>query len=92
MTRTTTIETGVETRAGAIVTLLTELHSDTRGTVYEIGSLARVLEADGDRLTLLVDHTRGEDVLTCSRSHVAQHRRAIASRRRVLSQTFRVAA
>ncbi len=70
-----------DTTAGEIVYLLAELRSDERGPVHEIGSRARVLGTDGDRLTLAVDHGSGEDVVTCSRGLVARRRRSPASRR-----------
>ena len=82
-----------ETGAGEVVYLLAELQSDERGgPVHEIGSLARVLDIDGDRLTLAVAHCRGEDVVTCSRGLVARHRRSLAARRHRLRADLRPAA
>ena len=56
-----------------MVYLLAELRSAEQGPVHEIGSRARVLEADGDRLTLAVGYGRFESVVTCSRALVARH-------------------
>ena len=70
-----------DTTAGEVVYLLAELRSDERGPVHEIGSRARVLDADGDRLTLAVDRGRHEDVVTCSRGLVARRRRSFAPSR-----------
>ena len=56
------------TAGGEVVYLLAELRSAEQGPVYEIGSRARVLEADGDRLTLAVGYGRFESVVTCSRA------------------------
>jgi hypothetical protein len=69
------------TNGGEVVYLLSELRSDERGPVHEIGSRARVVRADGDRLTLAVGSGRSEDVVTCSRGLVAARRRSLASRR-----------
>lgn len=68
------------TDGGEVVYLLAELRPDEQGPVHEIGSRARVLEADGDRLTLAVGYGRLESVVTCSRGLVAR-RRAFSSRR-----------
>ena len=65
---------------GEVVYLLAELRSDEQGPVHEIGSRARVLGADGDRLTLAVGHGRFESIVTCSRGLVAGRRRSLASR------------
>jgi hypothetical protein len=81
-----------EASAGDVVYLLTELRSDERGPVHEIGSLARVLGADGDRLTLAVDDGRQESIVNCSRGLVARHRRSLASRRHSLGTHARAAA
>ena len=70
-----------DTTAGEVVYLLAEIRADERGPVHEIGSRARVIDADGDRLTLAVDHGRHEDVVTCSRGLVARRRRPFASSR-----------
>ena len=64
-----------------VVYLLTELRSAERGPVFEIGSRARVLGADGDRLTLAVAYGNGENVVTCPRSLVARRRRPAPVRR-----------
>ncbi len=69
------------TVAGEVVYLLAELRSSGPGPVHEIGSRARVLEADGDRLTLAVGYGRFESVVTCSRAQVARRRRSLATRR-----------
>ncbi len=68
------------TAGGEVVYLLAELRSAEQGPVYEIGSRARVLEADGDRLTLAVGYGRLESVVTCSRGLVARQRRALSPR------------
>ena len=60
---------------GDVVFLLAELRSDERGPVHEIGSRARVLAADGDRLTLAVACGTSEDVVTCPRDFVERRRR-----------------
>jgi hypothetical protein len=73
---------GSDTTTGEVVYLLAELRSDERGPVYEIGSRALVLGADGDRLTLAVSHGSSEDVVTCPRSLVGSRRRSLPSRRR----------
>lgn len=73
--------TGETTRGGEVVYLLAELRSGELGPVHEIGSRARVLEADGDRLTLAVGHGRFEGIVTCSRGLVAGRRQSLASRR-----------
>jgi len=70
------------TARGEVVYLLAELQSAELGPVHEIGSRARVLRADGDRLTLAVGRGRVEDVVTCPRGLVTQHRRPLPSRRR----------
>ncbi|WP_411277751.1 hypothetical protein [Gaiella sp.] len=69
------------TVGGEVVYLLAELQSAEQGPVHEIGSRARVLEADGDRLTLAVGYGRFEGIVTCSRTLVARQRRSISSRR-----------
>lgn len=68
------------TTGGEVVYLLAELRSDEQGPVHEIGSRARVLEADGDRLTLAVGSGRFESVVTCSRAVVTRQRRALSRR------------
>ena len=89
-----TSHTGVErdTSTGDTVYLLAELQSDERGPVHEIGSLARVLDTNGDRLTLAIGHGRRESIVTCARGLVARHRRSLASRRHVLGTYARAAA
>ena len=69
------------TTTGEVVYLLAELQSDESGPVHEIGSRARVLGADGDRLTLAVGYGRVEDIVTCPRGLVAERGRPLASRR-----------
>ncbi len=81
-----------DTTTGEVVYLLAELRSDERGPVHEIGSRARVLHAEGDRLTLAVAGGSNEDVVTCPRNRVARHRRSLASRRRFLGTDFSPAA
>jgi hypothetical protein len=66
---------------GEVVYLLAELRSGELGPVHEIGSRARVLDAEGDRLTLAVGRGSGEDVVACPRGLVARRRRSLASRR-----------
>jgi hypothetical protein len=73
-----------DTAAGQVVYLLAELGSGGAGAVHEIGARARVLDADGDRLILAIDCGDREDVVTCRRGLVAQARRSLRSRRRVL--------
>ncbi len=72
------------TTTGEVVYLLAEFRSEKRGPVHEIGSRARVLDCDGDRLTLAVACGSGEDIVTCARGLVARQRRSLASRRRFL--------
>ena len=69
------------TAGGEVVYLLAELRSAEQGPVHEIGSRARVLDVDGDRLTLAVGYGRFESIVTCSRALVARRRRSLASRR-----------
>jgi hypothetical protein len=69
------------TVGGEVVYLLAELRSDEQGPVHEIGSRARVLDVDGDRLTLAVGYGRVESIVTCSHALVARQRRSLASRR-----------
>ncbi len=59
------------------MTLLVELRSGERGAVHEIGTRARVLEVEDDRLTLLVAGGRSDDVVTCRRGFVAHKRRPL---------------
>ena len=66
---------------GDVVYLLTELRSHALGPVYEIGSRARVLESDDDKLTLAVGYGRFENVVTCSHAQVSRQRRSLAARR-----------
>jgi len=67
--------------AGEVVYLLAEIRSGARGPVHEIGSRARVLGADRERLTLAVVHGNSEDVVICSRELVTRRRRSPAARR-----------
>ena len=74
-----------DTAGGDVVYLLAELRSNERGPVHEIGSRARVLGADGDRLTLAVACGKREDVVTCPRGFVERRRRphpSFSTRRR----------
>ena len=75
------MEDNADTAPGEVVYLLAELRSGHEGPVHEIGSRARVLESDGERLTLAVGHGRDEDVVTCPRSLVARSRRTTTARR-----------
>jgi hypothetical protein len=70
-----------EATTGEVVYLLAELRSEKQGPVHEIGSRARVLGADGDRLTLAVCRGSAEEVVTCPRGFVARRPRSLASRR-----------
>ena len=79
------------TTGGEVVYLLAELQSNASGPVHEIGSQARVVGADGDRLTLAVAHGRVEDVVTCPRTLVARRRRSLASRRILRTGTWSAA-
>ena len=79
------------TARGEVVYLLAELRSDEQGPVHEIGSRARVLGADGDRLTLAVGHGRFEGIVTCSRALVARQRRSLTSRRTLRADRWSVA-
>ena len=81
-----------DTAAGEVVYLLAELRSESHGPVHEIGSRARVLDTDGERLTLAVDCGAREDIVTCPRGLVEQSRRASASRRRFVRAGFSPAA
>ena len=67
---------------GEVVYLLAELRPGEQGPVLEIGSRARVLGADGERLTLAVGRGRGVEVVTCPSGLVARRRRQPAVRRR----------
>ena len=64
-----------------VVYLLAEIRCEGNGSVLEIGSRARVLEADGDRVTLAVAHGGSEDIVTCSRALVARRERSLTGRR-----------
>ena len=65
-----------------VVYLLAELRCDGKRSVLEIGSRARVIDSDGDRLTLAVAHGGGgEDIVTCSRALVARRERSLTGRR-----------
>lgn len=66
-----------------VVYLLAELRSEGNGTVFEIGSRARVLESDGDHVTLVVAHGDEEDIVTCSRALVARRERSLTGQRRL---------
>ena len=68
------------TAGGEVVYLLAELRSAEQGPVHEIGSRARVLETDGDQLTLAVGYGRLESVVTCSRALVARRRQSLSRR------------
>ena len=68
----------------AVVYLLAELRSDNGGSVYEIGSRARVVDSEGDHLTLAVACRSGEDIVSCPRGLVEQAHRSLAARRRSL--------
>ncbi len=81
-----------DTAAGEVVYLLAELRSAERGAVYEIGSRARVLGAEGEELTLAVAHGGREDVVTCRRGDVMRAQRSLGARRRVLRGVGRRAA
>jgi hypothetical protein len=80
------------TATGEIVYLLVELRSEERGSVHEIGSRARVIQVEGDELTLAVSGGNGESIISCPRSLVAHQRRSIAARRRFLRADARATA
>jgi len=67
-----------------VVYLLAELRSDSRGSVHEIGSRARVLDSQGGQVTLAIACGGHEEVFSCPRDHVAHERRSLAARRRLL--------
>lgn len=75
-----TLRSDSDSPAEDVVYLLAELRSDEKGSVLEIGSRARVLESDGDRVTLAVAHGGGEDIVTCSRAFVARRERSLTGR------------
>jgi hypothetical protein len=83
---------GGDATTGDVVYLLVELRSEARGPVHEIGSRARVLGAEGDRLTLVVANGGDEEVVTCPSSLVARQRRSLASRRHLLRTGYTPAA
>ena len=68
------------TVGGEVVYLLAELQSSQQGPVHEIGSRARVLEADGDRLTLAVGYGRFASTVTCSHALVDRRRQSLSRR------------
>jgi hypothetical protein len=73
------------TAAGAVVYLLAEVRSaGGHGTVHAIGSRARVLRAEGDRLTLAIESGGHQEEVTCRRALVAPAERSLAARRRAL--------
>jgi hypothetical protein len=73
------------TTAGDVVYLLAEVRSaDGHGVVHAIGSQARVLRAEGDRLTLAIESGSRQEVVTCRRAFVIPAERSLAARRRVL--------
>ena len=80
------------TTAGAVVYLLAELRSSGRGLVHEIGSRARVLGTEGERLTLAIARGRHEEVVSCPRDLVAHEQRSLAARRRLLRAGARATA
>jgi hypothetical protein len=77
-----TVSARDDTVRGDVVYLLAELCSVERGPVHEIGARARVLGADGDRLTIAVASGNGEDILTCPRGFVARRRQPLPRRPR----------
>ena len=73
------------TTAGAVVYLLAEVRSaGGLGAVHAIGSQARVLRVEGDRLTLAIESGGRQEEVTCRRALVAPAERSLAARRRVL--------
>ncbi|MEI7761367.1 MAG: hypothetical protein WCJ67_11475 [Thermoleophilia bacterium] len=70
----------VATDEGAVVYLLAELRSGQGGPVHEIGSRARVIDTDGEMLTLAVGHGRFASTVTCSRALVDRRRQSLARR------------
>ena len=75
------MKSDADTTAGEIVYLLAELRCEGHGPVLEIGSRARVIDEDGERLTLAVAHGRGEDIVTCPRALVTRRGRSLPGRR-----------
>ncbi len=75
----------------AVVYLLAELRSDNGVSVHEIGSRARVVDSEGDHLTLAVACLSGEDIVRCPRGLVTQAQRSLAARRRSLRSTPAIA-
>lgn len=78
------------TAGGEVVYLLAELRSE-QGPVHEIGSRARVLEADGDQLTLALGHGRFESIVTCSRARVAAKKRTLPTWRAIRADRWSTA-
>ena len=76
-----------ETTRGEVVYLLAELRSEERGRVHEIGSQARVLGAQGDRVTLAVGRGTHEEIVLCPADLVGQRRRIVGSCRPTLRAT-----
>lgn len=68
------MDAAAATDEGEVVYLLAELRSGQEGPVHEIGSRARVIDTDGEMLTLAVVHGIDEDVVTCPRSLVVNRR------------------
>jgi hypothetical protein len=64
-----------DTTSGEVVYLLTELRSEERGYVHEIGSQARVLDAQGDRVRLAVGRGNHEEIVMCHMGLVGHRRR-----------------
>ena len=70
----------VATDEEAVVYLLAELRSGQEGPVHEIGSRARVIDTDGEMLTLAVGYGRFASTVTCSRALVDRRRQSLARR------------
>lgn len=92
-----TADRGAGLRPGALVSLLVELGAGPRYPVHEIGSRARVLFADGDRVVVAVGEGMTIDVFEClhwqvspvgqgSRAHPATTATEQSRRRRMLQR------
>ena len=76
-----------DTTKGEVVYLLAELRSEERGHVHEIGSQARVLGAQGDRVRLAVGRGTHEEIVLCPADLVGRRRRIVGACRPTLRAT-----